>query len=478
MKIIDKYILRTFLLPLIFTVIGFLMIMVLYDLADNLDRFIQAGASWGDVGKYYAFLLPSRMWVIMPMSMLLSTLYSLFQLTKHNELTAMRASGISMYRILVPNIILGLAVAVGIFVVNETIGPRFSNYCAKFVDSLKSSDRTGKGILELVVYETDSGNRTWIAESISTSKDDDYKITAPVIKQKAVAGKSAYTLEASHAYYQEDQWIFKSGKVMKLGENDKVVYTETFEKWVLNQVKETPKDIIRRVRDDKLKIGGGRRSSISFKSQASGNVWTARSMIKNPNNYYILEGVAVRRKTANMIPEFKLTAERAEYRNGKWWFIRGQEVTYDPADQSPDTETFAMREFPRFKESPDIFVKEEREIAYMTIYELYTFYQNNRDKLEPMERTTYITEMLIRVSRPFMCFVAPLLGMPFGFYTARKGVFTGIISCLSAVFLYYGMVIMGDALARGEHLAPIIGAWAPNLIFLCIGALLFYRMRA
>ncbi len=102
MKLLDKYLLRQLLVPLAYCLLTFSMVFIIADLFEHLSDFIEAKTSFLQVVRYYLFILPSYMVFIAPISLLLGILYSLWQLSKNNELTAMRASGASFYRLMVP----------------------------------------------------------------------------------------------------------------------------------------------------------------------------------------------------------------------------------------------------------------------------------------------------------------------------------------------------------------------------------------
>ena len=111
MKKLDIYIVRQFLVTLSMTLIGFLCVILIVDLIENLDRFIDNSIPANITIKYYVYAIPWFINIGLPMSMLISTVFSIGLLAKRNELTAMKATGISLYRIAVPITIIGLIVS-------------------------------------------------------------------------------------------------------------------------------------------------------------------------------------------------------------------------------------------------------------------------------------------------------------------------------------------------------------------------------
>ena len=111
MKILDKYIIHNFLGTLIFSLIAFTSIFVVIDLIGYLDKFIDQDVPQIIVIKYYLFYFPYIIVLSLPVAMLLASLFSIGQLAKHNEIVAMSASGLSLYRILLPLLILGIIIS-------------------------------------------------------------------------------------------------------------------------------------------------------------------------------------------------------------------------------------------------------------------------------------------------------------------------------------------------------------------------------
>jgi len=104
----DQYLIRQFSIILGLSLIGFLSIFIIVDLIENLDRFIDNQVSSNIVLKYYFYTLPYFLSIGLPMSVLISTVMSFGAIAKRNEWTAMKASGISLYRLAIPLIFCGL----------------------------------------------------------------------------------------------------------------------------------------------------------------------------------------------------------------------------------------------------------------------------------------------------------------------------------------------------------------------------------
>ena len=161
MKLLDSYMLRRIGSPYAYLLTAFCMIFVIFDLFQNLSEFIEASTPLPMVFKYYAFLLPSLAKWVTPISILLAALYTLWQLTKRNELNAMRASGVSFVRIMRPIMILGLASSLSVLAINEAVEPDATQWADKFIRNLKKGGEVNTHILEQVNHTNEKARRVW-----------------------------------------------------------------------------------------------------------------------------------------------------------------------------------------------------------------------------------------------------------------------------------------------------------------------------
>ena len=121
MRLLDRYLLRELLLPLVLCLGGFLTFFIVFDLFGALDDFQKRNLTSTDIVEYYANRLPEFLVAsyVVPMSLLLAMLYALTSHNRYNELTAMRAAAISLWRITVPYFAVGVLLSALVFYVNE-----------------------------------------------------------------------------------------------------------------------------------------------------------------------------------------------------------------------------------------------------------------------------------------------------------------------------------------------------------------------
>jgi lipopolysaccharide export system permease protein len=123
-RILSRYILREFISYLGYSLLSFAAVFILVDLVDKMDTFIDSRAGIKVILYFYLFYLPYIMTMVIPVAMLLATMFSLGRLVGDNEVTAMKASGISLYRILFPLYVFSLFVGLGVMLFSEMVVPK------------------------------------------------------------------------------------------------------------------------------------------------------------------------------------------------------------------------------------------------------------------------------------------------------------------------------------------------------------------
>jgi len=107
---LDRYVFSEFWRIFVVTAIGFPILVIVIDLTDNLEKYLNKRVPRADIALSYLYWLPDSMFMILPAAVLFATVFSVGSFTRHSEITAAKASGISFYRMILP-IILGATFA-------------------------------------------------------------------------------------------------------------------------------------------------------------------------------------------------------------------------------------------------------------------------------------------------------------------------------------------------------------------------------
>jgi lipopolysaccharide export system permease protein len=107
---LDKYVFSEWFKIFLATALGFPLLVILFDATDNLDKYLSKKLPPGDIALSYVYGLPDSVFMILPAAVLFATVFSIGAFTRHSEITASKASGLSFYRFIAP-IFLGAIIA-------------------------------------------------------------------------------------------------------------------------------------------------------------------------------------------------------------------------------------------------------------------------------------------------------------------------------------------------------------------------------
>jgi lipopolysaccharide export system permease protein len=126
MTILSKHIFGEFIRYFLGIVLGILIVYLCMDFLQKADNFIAAKANIKQVTAYFLYSLPAMMASSLPIAALLAVLLSLGNLSRHNEIIAMRAGGASLGMIITPVLVGGVLISAFGFANNEYIMPRYT----------------------------------------------------------------------------------------------------------------------------------------------------------------------------------------------------------------------------------------------------------------------------------------------------------------------------------------------------------------
>jgi lipopolysaccharide export system permease protein len=361
MRILDVYLLRTFALPWLSCLLGFTFLFVMVDLVEELNTFVDAGIPFWGVLLYYVRFLPSIWSYVGPITMLLGLLYALYQLTRNNEVIAMRASGISLYRVLFPFLVFGVFVSVFSMYLSRTVAPRSQAWISEYMLRMSEPDAD---IKRNIRYKHPETQRSWNIHEMNLATSTFQGVT--VMQKRSDVGTLEYVLNAETATWQDPYWYFQTVELQRYSEEG------------LKQ----------------------------------GPIEERDSMLR-------------------------------------------QDLT----------------------ETPEQILRETKDLGHLTSRELNLFLRDRPTTISDRSKARIRTELHIRNAHPWLCLVTMLMAAPFGTQTARKGVFRGVILCLTFFFSLYFIMTLFKALGLGMTVTPWVAGWTPTLVFGLLGGIMVRKLR-
>ncbi|MFH2034027.1 MAG: LptF/LptG family permease [Candidatus Margulisiibacteriota bacterium] len=238
-KIIDRYIFKELLDPFLFGLISFSLIlsasMVLFELVRAV---VISGMPLITALKVFLYRLPGVAVYIFPMATLLAALLGFSRLSKDSEIIAFKAGGVSLFRLMVPVIVLGLMISVVTFYFYEIVVPE-SNRAAKNLLIMTTAESGPKIEENVFIPEFDNGvlQRVLYARNI---KGDEMQ---GVIVQEFDDGRLSQIINAAGARWLKEQnsWLFKNGTIYLLNPDGEYRHLVKFDEQIL-AIKFTPAD--------------------------------------------------------------------------------------------------------------------------------------------------------------------------------------------------------------------------------------------
>jgi len=124
MRILTRYVLKEHVGPLVFALSALTTLLLLNQVAKQFGNLVGKGLSWGVIGEFFLLTLPFIVAMTLPMAVLVAVLYAFSRLSGENEVTAMRASGVSMISFVRPVLVAGVILAFANLLFNDQVLPR------------------------------------------------------------------------------------------------------------------------------------------------------------------------------------------------------------------------------------------------------------------------------------------------------------------------------------------------------------------
>ncbi|HUD54709.1 MAG TPA: LptF/LptG family permease [Terracidiphilus sp.] len=123
-RILDEYVVREFLNTFFLVLAGFVLLMLVFTFFELVGDIIRNHIPLMTVGEYLVNLTPSMLYQIAPLAVLIAVLVTFGVLNRNSEIVAMKATGISLYRLVVPIVSMSAVLAVGLFLFDQYYLPQ------------------------------------------------------------------------------------------------------------------------------------------------------------------------------------------------------------------------------------------------------------------------------------------------------------------------------------------------------------------
>jgi len=205
MSILDRYISKEYIRIFFLVVASFLSLYLIIDFFEKIRMFLSNSASFYQIASYFFLKVPMIISQTMPAAVLLAALLTFGMLSKHSEIVAMKANGVSLYKASLPVIIISVIVCIFTFLFNEFITP-YANQKAEYIKLVEVQKRKKLGSFKQ--------NQMWYR-----SKDAIYNFNMFDSVTNTLKGitinyldrnfEPSMRIDAKEAKWENGKWVFR-----------------------------------------------------------------------------------------------------------------------------------------------------------------------------------------------------------------------------------------------------------------------------
>jgi len=220
-RILDRYVSRQFLRIFLVCVLGVPFLFQVIDLTDRLDNFLQDGVGHAQVVAFYMYQMPYQMLLAFPIACLLAAVFTISRMTRHFEVTAAKAGGVSFYRLVTPLLLLGMVISLVALALTEVVPD--SN--RKASEAIENNEQRELDVRLNLVFRGDEGRYYFVRRldaadgtmrAVKVDREGtgyeypSYSVSAPEAKWDSTRGR--WVLEDGHIRYTPER-----GRLIDIG---------------------------------------------------------------------------------------------------------------------------------------------------------------------------------------------------------------------------------------------------------------------
>jgi len=487
LKLLDRYTIRQFIPPLLFAFAAMTSIMLLNQVARRFGALVGKGLPWSVIGEVFMLCLPFIIAMSLPMAVLIGVLYTFSHLAADSEITAMRASGISVSRLVRPMALTGILITVLNFWFTDQILPDSNARLRNLLINIQRKKPTLE-LREQVINEIPPSGLFLRASRIDASSGRLRSVTIYDMSGSdarrviyADSGVMGFTPSGEdlqlqlydgsiHAFRQSDQAViqvtdFRANTIL-VREVSNRLDLDT-EEGVRGDREMSTCEMMTVVRSAQYEIAGARHRQVEGTSRdlralldlpVPGRI--PRPAADPPPAYCKAFGALARLVTAD-----SAATAQAEPRS----------IVQSLPARLPGAQDVSVRPL-----QPPVGEEEWGDQPGRRIVRLAKWGEVSSARDEARTSTFRANQYLVEVHKKWAislaCFVFALVGIPMALRFPRGGLGLVIGGGLAVFAIYYVGLIAGEGLGNKGMVPPWVAMWAPDLIFTMVAIFGLYRV--
>ncbi|MBN1952485.1 MAG: LptF/LptG family permease [Bacteroidales bacterium] len=527
MKRLHLLVLRSFIGPFILIFFIVLFVLLMQFLWKYIDELVGKGLEFHIIGELLLYTTASLVPLALPLSVLMSSLMAFGNLGEFNELTAMKASGISLQKVMIPMIAIIVLLSIGSFYFSNEVLP-FTNLKMRALLYDVRKQRPDVNIIpgtfyndiegySLRVEDKDPSTNTLYGIRLydHTGKKGNTSVTIAKSGKYRIIGNDRFmefTLFDGHSYNEvieekkernkpkthphrfdsfKEQVINIELKGFGLERTDEKLFRNHYALLDIKMLRQMADSVDANIQFGKnnmvktvIKTLFFKKRHSSLKKAANDTVPETITPIADKKDPSTSEGPAVQ----------ELKTKKADQKPTSARKLEADKVVRPPASQKPHSDN-AGEKVPAASEDPittnkdpafyhNLFGKltlKEKDnvlssaVSYARSARTYISTASNSMDAKTSNLRKFEIEIHRKYTLAFACFLFLLIGAPLGAIIRKGGL--GIPVVLSALlFIFYYIVsLAGEKVVRESFLPAYQGMWAPSAIYLITGFFLSYK---
>ena len=219
-KQIDRYIIIQFVKNFLFALLCFILIFILVDLFENLDKFIDNKLNFGGILNYYLYFIPEIIRLITPIAVLLATLFTAGRMVNYNETIAVKNAGISLVRFMMPFLVMGMIVTSVSLYFNNWVVPE-ANKKKFFIErNYLGKNKNVAGLNKL--YFQDSKNQLVLIDQFKETELAALRVSIQQYNPDTLT-QMIRRVDAEQMKWEDNKWILINAAERELTDSTEVL---------------------------------------------------------------------------------------------------------------------------------------------------------------------------------------------------------------------------------------------------------------
>jgi len=436
-RTLDRYILSNHIGPYFFSLAIITFVFVMEFIINALDNLVGKGVGFFTVLEFFSLSLGHMFALIIPMAVMPATLMAFGQLAADNEVTAMKSSGVSLYRMIAPVLAATAILAVALIFYFNMLLPESNHRLANLMLDIGRMKPTLQ-IKENIFSDGLEGYTILVREK----NDKTGEIKGVQIFESRGGVPKAIIAKSGRMIYREGENVLRfeldDGEIHEMPDpTDIKTYRRTqFKHFTLN-IQDTERTLKRSERTHR----GDREMNVAMmRAKIREYEGTSATTRAHMNQVALDHMVAV---FSRLIPDVKAIAP-------------------DASPPPPLPGPGQPQAVPRIG-------SEAEQILQILETETYALDSNLR------QINRYGVEINKKFAIPFSCVIFVLLGAPLAIRSGRKGMAMSIGFSILSFLVYYVFLNAGEKLADRRLMSPWLSMWLANIVFLVVALILLRR---